>query len=417
MSRHRLLPALAVAAAVLVAGVAPALAAESLPGPPARPGEEPIGGPRLAGDDVRYRPAPGVGVPPPSMDAASWLLADAVTGEVLAAKGPHERYRPASTLKTLTAVTLMPRLDPESTYKATKADTQADGSQVGLAVGAAYTIDQLWHALLLPSANDAAYALARANGGVEDTVEQMNAKAARLQAYDTVAKGPSGLDYDGQWTSAYDMALIARAALALPEFVEVSSTTRYKFPDVEITDGKRRTHTIYGQNRLLNDGYPGTIAGKTGFTTEAKRTFWVAAERDGRTLIATMFRIDGPTAEAAVSLLNWGFRNADDLLPIGQLVEPLTDEQLAAAAAEGDESAAAELAASPQQAAQPITEAASEPGDEAITPLGRWVLIVVGLIVATLVALRVRAVRRMRRRREARRVARLDHPVDDHAYL
>ncbi len=374
---------------MLLCATAPAQAAEPLPGPPVRPEETPIGGALLTGTKVVYKPVAGAKFNPPEMGAASWLLADADTGEVLAAKAPHARYRPASTLKTLTAITLMPRLKPGATYKPVKADTTAEGSAVGLAIGVKYTIDQLWHALLLPSANDAASALANANGGFEKTIDQMNAKAGRLQAYDTSAKSPSGLDHDGQWTSAYDMALIGRQALSIPEFVDISSTTTYAFPDVDVTDGKRRTHTIYGENRLLNHGYPGVVAGKTGFTTEAHRTYWTAVKHGDRTLLVSMFRIDGPTEDAARTLFNWGFKHADELQPIGQLVAPLTDEQLASAAAAGDSDAATELAAT----AQAANATSPTPADSGI-PIWRWLLIALVAIGSVIAFLRYRTLQR-----------------------
>ena len=375
-------------ALIVLCATAPAQATEPIPGPPARPGKTPIGGALLTGTKVVYKPVAGAKFNPPQMGAASWLLADADTGEILAAKAPHARYRPASTLKTLTAITLMPRLKPQTTYKPVKADTTADGSAVGLAIGVNYTIDQLWHALLLPSANDAASALANANGGFQETIDQMNAKAARLQAYDTSAKSPSGLDHDGQWTSAYDMALIGRQALAIPEFVGISSTTTYAFPDVDVTDGKRRTHTIFGENRLLNHGYPGVVAGKTGFTTEAHRTYWTAVKHGDRTLLVSMFRIDGPTEDAARTLFNWGFKHADELQPIGQLVAPLSDGQLASAAAAGDSDAAAELAAT----AETVDVATPQPANSGI-PIWRWLLIALVVIGAVIVYLRYRALR------------------------
>ena len=309
------------AAVLLVTAASAAWAQEPLPGPPARAGHPPIGGALLTGNHVRYD-AGGAKISPPAMDAASWLLADADTGEILAAKGPHLRFRPASTLKTLTALTLMPVLDPKSMYTATSDDARAEGSRVGLVPGSPYSIEQLWYALLLPSANDAAQALANAGGGIPKTVASMNALAQHLQAYDTVAKSPSGLDHNGQWTSAYDMAILGRAALALPEFVKISHTTTYRFPTGVPPSGPRTDYPIYGENRLLNHGYPGIIAGKNGFTTEAKRTFWTAANRNGHTLIVSMFRIVGPTEPAAEALLNWGFRHRSQLRPIGTLVGP-----------------------------------------------------------------------------------------------
>ena len=223
----------------------------------------------------------------------------------------------------------------------------------------------------------------------------------RLQAFDTVAKSPSGLDHDGQWTSAYDMALFARAAINIPEFVEVSQTTMYKFPDVELVDGKRRTHTIYGENRLLNHGYPGVIAGKTGFTTEAKRTFWVAAKRGDRTFIATLFRIEGSTENASIALLNWGFDHADDLTPIGRLVKPLSNDQLSGVPLTNTDEAAlaTELSLVGSTTAEAPAALANTNSDANESGSSPWpkILGLVALLLGAVAALRIRAVRRQRR--------------------
>lgn len=133
---------------------------------------------------------------PPVVDARSWVVADLDSGDVLAAENPHLRASPASTQKMLTALTLLPRLDPEGSYRARKADTMVEGTAAGLTAGRIYSHDDLFHALFLPSANDAANALARANGGIDDTVRQMNEVARELGARDTVAANPSGLEPD-----------------------------------------------------------------------------------------------------------------------------------------------------------------------------------------------------------------------------
>ncbi len=299
--------------------------AETIPGPPARPGQEPVGGPLLARTGVILHPLQPAGVTPPPVAADSWLVADVGTGQVLAAKDPHGRFRPASTLKTLTALSLMPRLDPAKVYRATDADARADGGHVGIVPGASYTVNDLWHGLLLPSGNDAASALANAYGGFPKTIALLNAEALRLQAFDTVARTPSGLDADGQWSSAYDLALIARQTLAMPEFVTVSGSLSYDFPGKMPAKAgqKRPTFKIFGQNRLLKHGFAGTIAGKTGYTTQARRTFWVAVSRGGTTLVATLMRIGEPTEAAAEKLITWGFANAAKVRPVGTLVDPV----------------------------------------------------------------------------------------------
>ncbi len=284
---------------------------------------DPVGGPALGSAGVVVHYLPGA-TPLPAVGAASWVLADLTTGEVLAAKAPHKPVRPASTLKTLTSITLMPLLDASAVHTATDAEARAEGSRVGLVPRATYTVDDLWHALLLPSANDAAAALADHNGGFPKTVAQMQAHARALQALDTVVRNPSGLDADGQVTSAYDMALFAREAMNTPQFVDVAQTISYSFPGRPAKAGARRaTYQIYSENRLLLHGFPGTVGGKTGYTSLAHRTFWGAVSRGGHTLVLTIFQVAGPTEPAAKAMLTWAFRNRTHLAPVGTLVNPV----------------------------------------------------------------------------------------------
>ncbi len=309
-----------VAVAALLAGPA---AAAARPAPGATRTTDAVGGPELAAAGVVVHRLAGA-APLPSIDADTWVLADLTTGEVLAAKGAHTRVLPASTLKTLTSVALMPKLDRTTVVTATEVDTHAVGSHVGLVAGGTYTVWDLWNGLLLPSANDAASALARTNGGFPATVSDMQAMATRLQANDTTPKTPSGLDTPGQLSSAYDMALIARAALQIADFRTITMTKNYPFPGKPAAAGaKRSTYQVYTENRLLRHGYPGTVGGKTGFTSLAHRTFWGAAARGGHTLVVTLFQIHEPTETAARKLLDWGFANRAKVAPVGTLVAPL----------------------------------------------------------------------------------------------
>ena len=171
-----------------------------------------VGGEQLATSGLAVD-APGAD-PLPKVSGDAWLLADLETGEVLAAQDPHGRYRPASVLKILTALTTLPALDPDAVYTAQWEDANAEGSRVGLVPDATYTVHNLFEALFLVSGNDAANAIANAAGGVRSTVAEMNRTARDLGALDTTARNPSGLDAGGQFTSAYDMTVITRAALA-----------------------------------------------------------------------------------------------------------------------------------------------------------------------------------------------------------
>jgi D-alanyl-D-alanine carboxypeptidase (penicillin-binding protein 5/6) len=265
----------------------------------------------------------------PGTSSAAWVVADAETGQVLAAKNPHAKYRPASTLKTLLALTMAPRLDPNSTIVADKSDENQEGTRVGMVASQAYRVDDLWYGLLLRSGNDAANALARAGGGtVERGIRMMQAEAQRLQALDTTVVNPSGLDADGQFSSAYDLALFGRAALERRDLKEYVSSLRHTFPGnhtATATKQNSKDFWVYTENRLILRGFEGAIGVKTGYTTLAQNTIIAAAERNGRTIIAAlMYTPFGQITAEAGALLNYGFRAAGITEPVGQLVEPLS---------------------------------------------------------------------------------------------
>jgi D-alanyl-D-alanine carboxypeptidase (penicillin-binding protein 5/6) len=286
---------------------------------------------------------------PPVVMAKSWLVVDLTTGSILAAKRPHRQLPPASTLKTLTAVTLLPRLDKSAEYRVQWEDAAVEGSAVGIVPGATYTIDDLFYGLMLPSGNDAAHALASAAGGMRSTVRMMRQEAQRLGAADTVVRNPSGLDAPGQLTSAYDLALIAKAGLARRDFRRYVSTITTAFPaEMPKRPGKKRTtYQIYNQNPLLLDGYRGVVGVKTGYTTLAGRTFVGAASRNGHLLVVTIMDTAESTELAAERLLGWGFAHVTDE-PLGFLVGRADgDRPVAVHAVEpGSELAAADRATS-----------------------------------------------------------------------
>jgi D-alanyl-D-alanine carboxypeptidase (penicillin-binding protein 5/6) len=251
----------------------------------------------------------------PGVKASAFVIADAGTGQVLAAKDPHGWYRPASTLKVLTAVSLIPLLNPNATVVASKQATSVSPDVVGLIPGHAYKISDLFTALLTISANDAAVALAQATGSFGKGMAVINAEARLLQADDTVAVEPNGLDAPGQHTSAYDMALIARRALGLPAFLKYDQTITAKFGV-----SKKKSVPLYNQNSLLTS-YPGAIGGKIGWTSAAGATYIGMARRNGVTLIVTLLHCPALTEiDSAKSLLNWGFAADGKVTPVGTLV-------------------------------------------------------------------------------------------------
>jgi D-alanyl-D-alanine carboxypeptidase (penicillin-binding protein 5/6) len=356
-------------------------------GAAAATGDRTVGGERLATSGVVVD-APGAD-PLPKVSGDAWVVADLGTGEVLAAKDPHGRYRPASVIKVLTALTVLPQVSPDDVYTAQWEDANAEGSRVGLVPDATYTVHNLLEALFLVSGNDAATALANAAGGVEATVAAMNRTARDLGAMDTTASNPSGLDAPGQFTSAYDMSVIARAALAREDVRAYATTVKSQFPGKMPRSGKsRKTYEIYTQDRLLLN-YRGAIGLKTGWTTRARGTFIGAATRNGRTLVATVLHSEGDAWRDSAALLTWGFRSAGLAEPVGTL-DAVADDT-ASGGGSGNQAAQGPQAAGEGQDAEAATAGA---GDG--LPWWLQTLVVVLGVVAVLRA-RVLLRRRLRR--------------------
>ncbi|MGO4601097.1 D-alanyl-D-alanine carboxypeptidase family protein [Terrabacter sp. 2YAF2] len=294
------------------------------PTPFAHPAWEPetvVGGSRLAETGVVVDRPASVPAPPEVFDV-SYVIADLGTGEILAAKSPHAWLRPASTLKTLTALTLMPRLDPRRVVVAKQDAQDAAGSRVGVLAGNPYPVSSLFDAMLVFSANDAVYALADAAGGYDATVALMNEKAEQIGAHDTVTVDPSGLDDGEQRSSAYDLALIGRDAMRLPAFRATITKRDAVFPGGKDKQGKVwPAFHVYNINELLKH-YPGTIGIKPGRTDRAQHTFIGAATRGGRTLIVSQMGSVTGSWKPTAALLDWGFANVGRVTPVGRLVEP-----------------------------------------------------------------------------------------------
>jgi D-alanyl-D-alanine carboxypeptidase (penicillin-binding protein 5/6) len=263
---------------------------------------------------------------PKDLTAKSWILVDLDSGAVLAARDPHGRYQPASIQKLLTAVTLLPRLPGRQIVTVSRGAAAAEGSAVGLLAGARYTVDQLFEALLLVSANDAAQALAEANGGLAATVREMNAQAQALGAYDTVAQTPSGLDGWQQLTSAYDMSLFLRAAVNNSRFVHYDQLRSATFTPRSSRYGKVGGYEFDNQSLDFFDTVPGALVAKTGYTDAALHTYACAADRHGRRLGVILLRNERQPLDQyqqAGALLNWGYSLKPTVLQVGRLAGPI----------------------------------------------------------------------------------------------
>src|SRR5215467_8221244 len=305
------------AAAACLAVALTAAAAAPQPGNAQHPSGA-IGGPQLAGTGVIVNYLASGAKLLLKIKASAWVVADADTGQVLAARDPHGWYLPASTLKVLTALTLVPVLNPNATVVATRRAANAIPSRVGLIAGDRYKVSDLFKAMLMISANDAAMSVAQATGSLSKGVAMMNAEAHHLQADDTVAKRPSGLNGPGQRVSAYDEALFARQALAIPEFMQDEQLRTMRFP----RKPHHKPETLFTQNTML-DTYGGDLGGKIGWTTASKTTYIGWARRNGHTLVVTILHTKpGTEMPYAARLLNWGFAMDGKIRPVGVLVSP-----------------------------------------------------------------------------------------------
>jgi D-alanyl-D-alanine carboxypeptidase (penicillin-binding protein 5/6) len=253
-------------------------------------------------------------------------VADSGTGQVLAAHDAHRKLPPASTLKTLFALTVLPVLPAGVRHRVSEKDLAGIGpgsSLVGVAEGRTYRVADLWRGVFLNSGNDAVHVLAALNGGWRVTATRMQAKARALGARDTHVKSPDGYDTPGQVSSAYDLAVFGRAGLRNAEFARYCATPTAWFPG-----GGGWSYEILNTNRLLTgaDGvrpYRGLIGIKNGYTSHAGNTLVAAAHQGGRTLVVTLMNPQaggGVTVyEEARRLLDWGFEAAGRVAPVGSL--------------------------------------------------------------------------------------------------
>lgn len=281
---------------------------------------------RPAGQTQHKARAPAL---PEQLSALSWVVADATTGDVLASRAPHLRLAPASTLKTLFALAVLPRFRPDERHAVSAADLDGVGegsSRVGVEAGRAYRVADLWRGVFLRSGGDAVHVLAAMNGGLHKTITDMRQRAAQLGAVDTRVMSPDGYDTPGQYSSAYDLALFGRAGLSDPVFAQYCSTRTATFPSGLEEDGRPDlSFEIQNTNRLLTgtpdvSPYPGLIGVKNGYTTLAGNTLIAAAQRGGRTLIATVMNPrSGSVYEEARALLDWGFAADGKVQPVGLL--------------------------------------------------------------------------------------------------
>ena len=354
----------------------------------AQPGE-------TASETPVYDPGPLTdGSPAPEPAAKTWILADMDTGEVLAAHEPDKGHAPASTQKLLAGLALVDVLDdPDATHKATYDDMLVDGTKVGLLQKNDYTIDDLFHAMLMSSANDAAHALADAAGGQDEAVALMEEKAAELQLTGTHPRNTSGLDAKGQSTTAADLLRVGRAVLQDEYLTDIVQTTEYDFPGATNpdTDEKLDGYPIQNHTRIVGE-VEGGLGLKNGHTNAAGGSFVAVVERDGQRLGAAILGGETMTREAAVDLIEWGFAQSQP-----EVIDEIsfqTAAEAAETAAAASPDAAASHAAATAQAADVDADLAAEGTDVRTWAIA---LLAVGLLLGAVAIVLARRLIRSRR--------------------
>ena len=252
------------------------------------------------------------------IEAEGGIVIDADSGTVLFGKNIHEPYFPASITKILTALVVIENCDLDEmvtfSYDAVF-NVEENSSNMAASVGDVLTVEDCLYGLMLASANESGNALAEhVAGSREAFAEMMNAKAAELGCQDSHFANPSGLNDPNHYTSAYDMALIMKAALENETFVEIDSALYYRHaPIKQYPDPEDPHNVVYAHHQMLKKNspvyYPGAFAGKTGYTSLAGNTLVTAATRNDMTLITVVLNGSQVNYSDTKRMLDFGFQN------------------------------------------------------------------------------------------------------------
>jgi hypothetical protein len=253
-------------------------------------------------DTVSSLPAPPrrtSDAPAPNTSAVHIAIVDDASGQLIYGEQPNSEVPQASTTKIATTIVALERSpDLSQQIKVTvsaSAMVARDGSStMGIEPGLTVSLDTLLHGMMLPSGNDAAEQVAVSVGGTrEQYVEWMNQEVASLGLKDTHFVNPSGMDAADHYSSAYDMAMLARYAMHNATFRDLASDISYS------GDGFKMANL----NRLLGV-YPGADGVKIGFTDAAQKTFVASAIHDGHRVFVSLMRSEDLPGDST-ALFNW----------------------------------------------------------------------------------------------------------------
>lgn len=250
----------------------------------------------------------------PAIGAEAAILMDADTGQILYAKNIDERLMPASTTKIMTCLTAIKRganmSDVITVSQAAIDANDPEGSNMGLYAGEQLTLEEIMTGILVCSANEGCNALAEhMAGSMDGYVDYMNDEAAKMGLTNTHFVTTNGLPDPDHYTTARDLATIAREFFSYDVLCRLSSTP---YVELEETD-THRAHSLYSKNKLYKNRdyeYPYLLGSKTGYTDDARQTLVSAAEKDGTRLICVILMEEAPYQfEDTVNLFDYGFAN------------------------------------------------------------------------------------------------------------
>lgn len=240
----------------------------------------------------------------PDIEGEAGILMDMKTGKVLWTKNPDIKRASASTTKILTALVALEKGNLQDLVKVSSNVKKIDGTKVWLRPGEEVTLENLLYAMLVNSANDAALAIAEHIGGsVEGFAKMMNTKAKELGAKNSHFVNPHGLDQEGHYTTARDLAIIAREAMNNEKFREIVQTKKKEWNGMDW-----KSHLV-NNNKLLWQ-YEGATGVKTGYTSNAGRCLVASARKGEQEFLSVVL---GSTTQAfyedSMALLDYGFDN------------------------------------------------------------------------------------------------------------
>ncbi len=255
----------------------------------------------------------------PDVLSESAILVNGNTGTILYEKNAHKRMYPASTTKIMTAYIAINKLDLNAalTASTTAVDIARDSSNMGLIAGETFPVKHLLYSLMVQSANDAANVLAEAiSGSIPEFVKLMNETAKNLGMTNTNYMNPHGYHDPNHYTTAYDMALVAKKAMENPVFQEIVSTTSLTLAPTDKYKEYRRFSTrnlLISKSADLRYQYPYATGIKTGYTSDAGQCLVGSSDKNGMTLISVVFKAPQNIANAVFSdtrtLFDYAYNN------------------------------------------------------------------------------------------------------------